>query len=82
VRSHRRARFDAIALASPRGAAALLEVAGGPEALRGALVGAIGHTTAAALRERGIDPLVASRPDLDLLCDELCRALAARWQIG
>jgi uroporphyrinogen III methyltransferase/synthase len=81
VRAHRLRPFDAIALASPRGARAFLEVLGGPEAISRCLVGAIGATTAEALRELGLHPLVASRPDLTVLCDELCAALAARSKI-
>jgi uroporphyrinogen III methyltransferase/synthase len=66
--------FDAIAFASPRGAAALLDqgLAAGD-----ALVGAIGHTTERFLVERGLRvEVVASRPSFSTLLEELAARLA------
>jgi uroporphyrinogen III methyltransferase/synthase len=82
VRAHRARPFDAIAFMSPLGATAFLEVLGGAAALGGTLVGAIGVTTRDALAGLGIEALTATRPEAQVLCDELCVALAQRGKIG
>ena len=80
VEQHRRSAFDAVAFGSPRGAASLLDAGFAPD---GALVGAIGETTAAALQSRGITvDVVASKPSYAVLVTELGAALARAHQIG
>ncbi len=72
--------FAAIAFGSPRGAAAFL--AEGP-GLDGVIIGAIGETTAAALRARGLAvDVVPPRPSRAVLEEALAAALAARRKIG
>lgn len=81
VEQLRRAPPHAIALASPRGAAALLDGGFDPRDLGGAapLLGAIGQTTARSLEARGLRvDVVASRPSFAVLLSELGEALARR----
>jgi uroporphyrinogen III methyltransferase/synthase len=79
ARMHREQPFDAVAFASPKGAAAFLAAAGGPPALARVLVGSIGETTRAALEAAGLRVDVQpERPSLQLLVEALASALAAR----
>jgi uroporphyrinogen-III synthase len=76
---HRDRPFAAIAFTSPRGVTSFLGVLGGVAGLGRALLGAIGETTARALLDAGVSaPLVASRPEVPVLLDQLAGALAAR----
>ncbi len=76
---HRDQPFAAVAFASPRGVAGFLGVLGGVAGLGRALIGAIGETTARALIDAGVSaPLVASRPEVAVMLDELAGALADR----
>jgi uroporphyrinogen-III synthase len=69
-------RVDAVALTSPRGAAAFLELA--PRGCEGALLGAIGETTAEAMRARGVEPdVVATEPNAHALLVALTEACVA-----
>jgi uroporphyrinogen III methyltransferase/synthase len=69
LKEHRARPFDAIAFTSPRGARAFVDLAG-PAALAGVHLGAIGETTATALRELGLEAIVtAATPDLPALID-------------
>jgi len=82
VRAHRQQPFDAIAFASPKGAAAFLERAGGNKALERSTVGAIGETTRAALEAAGVRVAVTpARPSVQALLDALVDSLAARGKI-
>jgi uroporphyrinogen III methyltransferase/synthase len=73
--------FDAFALASPKGARALLDALGAG-ALAGACVGAIGETTRQALVEAGVRvEVVPPEPDLEALVDAICLALAGKPKI-
>jgi uroporphyrinogen III methyltransferase/synthase len=83
VRSHRQRPFDAIAFASPKGAAAFLDAVGGVRALGATRIGAIGETTRRALESAGITvDVVPSTPSIEALVDGLARALAAGTKIG
>jgi uroporphyrinogen-III synthase len=68
-----RERWDAVAFASPRGAAAFLDAGA---TLDGVRVGAVGATTADFLRGRGVTvDVVAGRPSLPALVAELSATL-------
>jgi uroporphyrinogen III methyltransferase/synthase len=83
ARSHRQRPFDAVAFASPKGAAAFLDAAGGASALSGVRIGAIGDTTRQALEAAGVTvDVVPEKPSLALLLDGLRAALAAGKKIG
>ena len=83
VAAAQRARaFDSIAFTSPRGAQAFLDAVGGPGAIAGALVGAIGPTTRRALVELGVEVhVVPEQADVPSLLDGLRAGLAARAKI-
>lgn len=79
ARAHRARPFDAVAFTSPKGVQAFLEVLGRPSLLEGARLGAIGETTAAALRAAGLSPdVVPERPDAAALLAGLLAAPGTR----
>jgi len=76
----RRREIHAVAFFAPSQVRALCELLGDAarDALAAARLVAIGQTTAAALRERGLEPwLVASTPDAVALAGEMAAAAAA-----
>ena len=71
-KAHRARPFDAIGFTSPKGARALIDVAGG--ALAGVRVGAIGETTREALVAAGVTvDAVPATPDVAALIDALAK---------
>ena len=69
LKEHRARAFDAIAFTSPRGARAFVDLAG-KAALENVRLGAIGDTTAAALRDLGLATIVtAATPEIAALID-------------
>ncbi|HEX8953901.1 MAG TPA: uroporphyrinogen-III synthase, partial [Polyangia bacterium] len=73
-KAHRARPFSAIAFTSPKGARALLDVAGGERALAGVRIGAIGETTREALVAAGVTvDAVAPHADVGALIDALAK---------